>query len=33
VKAFPDDEEAKRELIFLETRIPEEETEGNQEGQ
>jgi tetratricopeptide (TPR) repeat protein len=29
VKEYPDDEEAKRELTFLETRIREEETQGN----
>lgn len=29
VKAYPEDEEAKRELTFLETRIPAEETESN----
>lgn len=30
VAAYPDDEEAKRELTFLETRIPAEETESNE---
>lgn len=29
VKEYPDDEEAKRELTFLETRVLEEESEGN----
>ena len=29
VEDYPDDEEAKRELTFLETRIPAEETESN----
>jgi len=29
VESYPDDEEAKRELTFLETRIPAEETESN----
>ena len=29
VAEYPDDEEAKRELTFLETRIPAEETESN----
>ena len=31
VKAFPDDEEAKRELTFLETRVPVKETESESE--
>lgn len=30
VAAYPDDEEAKRELTFLETRIPAQETENNE---
>ena len=30
VAAYPEDEEAKRELTFLETRIPVEETESNE---
>lgn len=30
VSEYPDDEEAKRELTFLETRIPAEETESNE---
>lgn len=30
VAAYPEDEEAKRELTFLETRIPAEETESNE---
>lgn len=30
VEAYPDDEEAKRELTFLETRVPKEETESTE---